>query len=214
MRAPAGNLITLLTSVGLAPQQVDGDGNCLIYSVLRSAGRTASWEAAIAIRTAAITLAKALPESVKQDLRLSRPQQYPHDPMGNNLDHSKKENYWPIAAQAKHGPPDFEHNRAAWMNDNMLHSIATVMKTDVAVLKLSREHGEVGDIIEIYRAYTPGLPRDGHTTWNHRHTTSGRTRQNKTLHELLTESRNGQGRKICVITINANKTHFEATRQL
>jgi hypothetical protein len=100
------------------------------------------------------------------------------------------------------------------MNDNMLHSIATVMKTDVAVLKLSREHGGVGDIIEIYHAYTPDHPRDGHTAWNHRHTTRGRTRQNKTLGELLTESRNGQGRKICVITINANKTHFEATREL
>ena len=130
MRAPAGNLTTLLTSVGLAPQCVRGDGNCLIYSVLRSAGRTASWEEAIRIRTAAIALAEALPENVKQDLRLSRPHKYPRDPMGNNLNHKEPENYWPIAAQAKYGPPNFEPNEAAWMNDNMLHSIAaTVMKT-------------------------------------------------------------------------------------
>jgi hypothetical protein len=214
VRAPAGILTTLLASVGLAPQQVAGDGNCLIYSILRSAGRTASWEEAIRIRTAAIALAEALPESVKQDLRLSRPHTYPHDPMGKHLDHSKKENYWPISAQAKYGHPNFAPNEAAWMNDNMLHCIATVMNIDVAVLKLSRDDGGVGDIIEIYHAYTPYHPRAGHTAWNHRQTTGGRTRQNKTLGELLTESSNGQGRKICVITINATKTHFEATREL
>jgi len=100
------------------------------------------------------------------------------------------------------------------MSDNMLHSIATVKGTDIAVLKLSRDPGKVGDIIDVYYAYTPHHPRIGSTTWIHRTTTGGRVRQNKILGELLTASRSGQGRQICVITIDANMTHFEAKREI
>eukprot|EP00302_Diacronema_sp_CCMP2436_P028414 CAMPEP_0179940780 /NCGR_PEP_ID=MMETSP0983-20121128/16530_1 /TAXON_ID=483367 /ORGANISM="non described non described, Strain CCMP 2436" /LENGTH=166 /DNA_ID=CAMNT_0021847567 /DNA_START=169 /DNA_END=666 /DNA_ORIENTATION=+ len=113
-------------------------------------------------------LAIALPVEVKKALRLYRPDIDPDDPMGNDLDHSKRPNFWPIAAQAKHGPPHFPANQAAWMSDNMLHSIATVMGTDIAVLKLSRDPGKVGDIIDLYYANTPHHPRIGSTTWIHR----------------------------------------------
>jgi hypothetical protein len=71
--------------------------------------------------------------------------------MGNNLDHSLRRNFWPIAAQAKYGQPHFGPDQAAWMNDNMLHSIATCVGMDVVLIK-RLEQGQVQKFIALYRA--------------------------------------------------------------
>jgi hypothetical protein len=123
---PAGDRTTLLGSVELKHVGIRGDGNCLPYSVLQSAGQPVSWEAAIKLREEAIVHAKALPRDTQIELRLCRPVTHPHDPMGNDLNHREVENVWPIAAQAKYRTPHFRLGVAAWMNDNMLHSMCRV----------------------------------------------------------------------------------------
>jgi hypothetical protein len=129
--------------------------------------------------------------------------------VGNNYN---SRNFWPIAAQAKYGQPHFEPNQpasAAWMSDNMLHSIATCVGMDVILLIKRLEQGQVHKFIALYRAELLNdlLPysakNDGWTAQ------PGAT--TKSLPELITESRNGGGRKVCVISIDESKTHFEAT---
>jgi hypothetical protein len=100
---PAGDRTTLLTSVGLKHERVNGDGNCLPYSVLQSIGRPVNWEAAIKLREEAIAHARKLPHETQIELRLCRPDTHPHDPMGNDLNHRGVGNVWPIAAHAKYG---------------------------------------------------------------------------------------------------------------
>jgi len=92
----------LLVSVNLTHASIQGDGNCLPYAVLRSAGKAVSWEAAIALRNAAITHARSLPQHIQEKLNLRRPENV-GDPMGNNLDHRLICNVWPIEVQAKYG---------------------------------------------------------------------------------------------------------------
>jgi hypothetical protein len=144
---PAGDRTTLLGSVELKHARVNGDGNCLPYSVLQSAGRPATaWEAAIKLREEAIAHAKALPPDAQIEMRLRRPDTHPHDPMGNNLNHREVENVWPIAAQAKYGTAHgFRLGAAAWMNDSdtcVLHSMVTCLGIDVAMIKIM-EQGQV-----------------------------------------------------------------------
>jgi hypothetical protein len=200
----------LLASVNRTPVSITGDGNCLPYAVLRSAGRTVSWEGAIALREAAIEHALSLRPEIQENLRLRRTMEDANDPMGNNLDHRQRRNFWPIAAQAKYGQPYFGPNQAAWMNDNMLHSIATCVGMDVVLIKRT-DQGQVHKYIAIYRAEPlNGLPpysanSDG---WTARPGTNV-----KSVPELNTDARNG-GRRICVISIDESKTHFEATKDL
>jgi hypothetical protein len=97
------------------------------------------------------------------------------------------------------------------MNDNMLYSIATCVGMDVVLIK-RLEQGQVNKFIALFYRVEPlnGLPPysangDG---WTARPGTKV-----KSLPELITDARNG-GRKICVISIDESKTHFEATKDL
>jgi hypothetical protein len=212
---PAGDLTTLLRGVGLKPESVRGDGNCLPYSVLRSAGRPASWDEAIKLRVEAIDHARALPRNTQIELGLCRPGTHRDDPMGQHLNHKEKENYWPIAAQGKYGPPNFRLGAAAWMNDNMIYSMATNLGTDIALIK-KMEQGQASNVIRVYHADLPlpavAVPLTSSAMWTTIVRANGRTGQKKTLLQLLTASRGG-GRKICVISIDAGMTHFEATSE-
>jgi hypothetical protein len=89
---PAGDRTTPLRSVDLKHVGIRGDGNCLPYSVLQSAGQPGTWEAAISLRGEAIAHAKALPPDSQIELRLCRPVTHPNDPMGNDLNHREVEN--------------------------------------------------------------------------------------------------------------------------
>jgi hypothetical protein len=65
---------------------------------------------------------------------------------------------WPIAAQEKYGQPHFAAGQGAWMNDNMLHSIATCVDIEVVLIK-RLEQGQVNKCIALYRAEPlNGLP--------------------------------------------------------
>jgi hypothetical protein len=211
---PAGDLTTLLREVGLKQDSVRGDGNCLPYSVLRSSGRLDSWEEAIKLRMGAISHAKTLPPDTQIELGLRRPGSL-RDPMGQYLNHTEEENYWPIAAQEKYGPPHFRLGAAAWMNDNMIYSMATHLGTDIALVK-KMEQDQVSNVIRVYHADLPSpvtnVPLTSSAGWETSVRSNGETRQKKSLLQLLEASRNG-GRKICVISIDADMTHFEATTE-
>jgi hypothetical protein len=72
-----------------------------------------------------------------------------------DLDHREVENFWPaIVARKKYGPlHGFRLGVAAWMNDNMLHSMATCMGTDVALIKIM-EQGQVIVTLSVYSTLT------------------------------------------------------------
>jgi len=207
---PAGDFAALLATLRLIPVGVTGDGNCLPYAVLRSAGRMVNWEAAITLRTAAVNHALLLTPEVQEDLLLRRSEDHPNDPMGNILNHNDRRNIWPIAAQARYGQPYFANGQAAWMHDNMLHSIATIIGMDVVLLKRIA-NGQVCEFIAVYHADLPPpvvrIPLYSIAGW-----TAGPLGR-KTLAELITASRNG-GRRVCVISCDASKTHFEATCEI
>jgi hypothetical protein len=74
--------------------------------------------------------------------------------MGQYLNHTEEENYWPIAAQEKYGPPHFRLGAAAGMNDNMIYSMATHLGTDIALVK-KMEQEQVSNVIRVYHADLP-----------------------------------------------------------
>jgi len=127
--------------------------------------------------------------------------------MGNNLDHRLIRNVWPIEAQAKYGPPHFGPNQAAWMNDNMLHSIATCVGKDVVLIK-RLEQEQVHKFIAIYRAE----PLDGLSPYSANGNYNGWTARPgatvKSLPGLITESRIGE------TTQNANSPSMKGRHTL
>jgi hypothetical protein len=67
--------------------------------------------------------------------------------LGNGLNHN--------AAQEKYGTRHgFRLGVTAWMNDNMLHSMATCLGTDVALTKMM-EQGQVSNVIRVFHADLP-----------------------------------------------------------
>jgi hypothetical protein len=98
----------------------------------------------------------------------------------------------------------------------MLHSMATCLGIDVALIKIL-EQGQVSNVIRVFHADLPPpaekVPLTSSCGWIVNQRANGGTRQQKTLHQLLTASRTG-GRKICVISINADMTYFEATSEI
>jgi hypothetical protein len=169
-----------------------------------------NWEAAITLRTAAVNHALLLTPEVREELLMRRSEDHPSDPMGSNLNHNLRNNMWPIVAQARYGQPYFVDGQAAWMHDNMLHSIATSIGMDVILLK-RLDNGQVAEFIAVYHAdLAPPvlrIPRYSIAGW-----TAGPMGR-KTLSELITASRSG-GRRVCVISGDASKTHFEATCEI
>ena len=154
--------------------------------MLRSAGRMDSWDEAIKLRMGAIRHAKTLPPNTQIELGLRRPGNH-NDPMGQHLDHKEEENYWPIAAQEKYGPPYFRLGVAAWMNDNMIYSMATYLGTDIALVK-KMEQGQVSNVIRVYHADLPApaevMPLTSSAMWTTLVRANGRTGQKKTLLQL------------------------------
>jgi hypothetical protein len=102
------------------------------------------------------------------------------------------------------------------MNDNMLYSMATCMGIYVALIKIM-EQGQVSNVIRVFHADLPPPAEEvslySTSGWTVNLRANGGTRQQKSLLQLLTASRTG-GRKICVISINADLTHFEATSEI
>jgi hypothetical protein len=87
------------------------------------------------------------------------------------------------------------------MNDNMLHSMATCLGIDVAMIKIM-EQGQVSNVIRVFHADLPPpaakAPLTSSCRWAVNQRANGGTRQQKTLHQLLMASRNG-GRKILLV---------------
>ena len=140
-------------AVGLADADVPGDGDCLLYAAL---GRTAAGmhaaqptagdgQAARSLRAAAIAHAPSLPHSLQVTLGLVRPGLLPGDDDG-----SRGQAYWSLAYQQRDRNP---------MCDNMLHSIATVLQQDIAVVTTSAEQ-TVNPILSLWRA-GPAAPAAG-----------------------------------------------------
>jgi hypothetical protein len=120
-------------TVGLKDLDNKGKGNCLLYAAMGIHGPDADHprQAGI-IRERAITHARSLPQHAQEYLRLSRA-----NPIGER---------WTIAYQAKD---------RAWMNNNMIHSVATALQIDIAVATHVREGSRVRQTLDIYRAGPP-----------------------------------------------------------
>jgi hypothetical protein len=81
------------------------------------------------------------------------------------------------------------------MNDNMLHSMATCLGIDVALIKIM-EQGQVSNDIRVFHADLPPPAKkvpltSSYCGWIVNQRANGGTRQQKTLHQLLTASRTG-----------------------
>jgi hypothetical protein len=133
--ARALELANAYRTVGLEDLDNIGNGNCLLYAAMGIDGRGADHAHQAAFyRRRAIAHARALPPHAQEYLRLSRA-----NPTGAIL-------RWTIAFQAED---------TAWLNNNMIHSVATALQVDIAVATHLREGSRVRKTLDIYRAGPP-----------------------------------------------------------
>jgi hypothetical protein len=132
--ARSSELARAYRTVGLEDLDNVGDGNCLLYAAMGIDGRHKNhpkW--AKIYRDRAITHASSLPPHAQEYLGLAR-----SNPTGNTE--------WTIAYQAED---------KAWMNNNMIHSVATALQIDIAVATHLRTGSGVRQTLDIYRAGPP-----------------------------------------------------------
>jgi hypothetical protein len=129
----------LYRTVRLQDMDVLPDGNCFLYAAMMGIdGRGANHaQAAADLGSRAIAHARSLPETVQDFLDLRRATVDPADPYGNNG------TTWSMSHQ---------EGDKRWINSNMFYSIATILRTHIAIATHLQTGIQVCQVLQIHRA--------------------------------------------------------------